>query len=213
MLVYIKHKISSLLIHKDNFHQILKKGVIKMARIYKDNSFSIGNTPLVKLNKIIPDKKKITLLAKIEGRNPGYSVKCRIGSSMIWDAEEKGFLKPGMNIVEPTSGNTGIALAFVSAARGYKLTLTMPETMSIERRQVLRSRHPAPAAGDGEIARHKQHALHGGVSGQAEVPDAAPDPRGAGIAAQGPGGDVRARIVIRRSDVSGCYRGPGQRSE
>jgi len=109
-----------------------------MARIYKDNSFSIGNTPLVKLNKIIPDKKKVTILAKIEGRNPGYSVKCRIGSSMIWDAEEKGFLKPGMNIVEPTSGNTGIALAFVSAARGYKLTLTMPETMSIERRQVLK---------------------------------------------------------------------------
>jgi cysteine synthase A len=107
-----------------------------MKRIYDDNSLSIGNTPLVKLNRVI-DGVKATVLAKIEGRNPAYSVKCRIGAAMIWDAEEKGLLKPGMEIIEPTSGNTGIALAYVAAARGYTLTLTMPETMSIERRRVL----------------------------------------------------------------------------
>ncbi len=107
-----------------------------MKKIYSDNSQSIGNTPLVRLNHIT-DGAKATILAKIEGRNPAYSVKCRIGAAMIWDAEEKGFLKPGVEIIEPTSGNTGIALAYVAAARGYKLTLTMPETMSIERRKVL----------------------------------------------------------------------------
>ena len=107
-----------------------------MKRIYEDNSQSIGNTPLVRLNHIT-DGTKATILAKIEGRNPAYSIKCRIGAAMIWDAEEKGFLKPGVEIIEPTSGNTGIALAYVAAARGYKLTLTMPETMSIERRKVL----------------------------------------------------------------------------
>lgn len=106
-----------------------------MSRIYSDNSQSIGNTPLVKLNKIAGTKA--TVLAKVEGRNPAYSVKCRIGANMIWDAEKRGALKPGMEIIEPTSGNTGIALAYVAAARGYKLTLTMPETMSIERRRVL----------------------------------------------------------------------------
>ena len=105
--------------------------------IYQDNSFSIGKTPLVKLNRIT-DGAKATVLAKIEGRNPAYSVKCRIGSAMIWDAEEKGLLKPGKEIVEPTSGNTGIALAFVAAARGYPITLTMPESMSLERRKVLK---------------------------------------------------------------------------
>ena len=107
-----------------------------MARIFEDNSQSIGNTPLVKLNRIT-EGAKATVLGKVEGRNPAYSVKCRIGASMIWDAEQRGVLKPGVEIVEPTSGNTGIALAYVAAARGYKLTLTMPETMSIERRRVL----------------------------------------------------------------------------
>ena len=104
---------------------------------YLDNSLSIGRTPLVKLNRV-HDGAPATILAKIEGRNPAYSVKCRIGASMIWDAEERGVLKPGKEIVEPTSGNTGIALAFVAAARGYPITLTMPETMSIERRKVLK---------------------------------------------------------------------------
>ena len=107
-----------------------------MSRIYEDNSQSIGNTPLVRLNHVTKGAKA-TVLAKVEGRNPAYSVKCRIGANMIWDAEERGVLKPGVEIVEPTSGNTGIALAYVAAARGYKLTLTMPETMSIERRRVL----------------------------------------------------------------------------
>jgi cysteine synthase A len=107
-----------------------------MSKIYTDNSKSIGNTPLVKLNRITQGAKAM-ILAKIEGRNPAYSVKCRIGAAMVWDAEQRGILKPGVEIVEPTSGNTGIALAYVAAARGYKLTLTMPETMSIERRRVL----------------------------------------------------------------------------
>ena len=104
---------------------------------YQDNSYSIGRTPLIKLNRVV-DGAKATVLAKIEGRNPAFSVKCRIGSSIVWDAEERGALKPGMEIVEATSGNTGIALAFVGAARGYKVTLTMPETMSMERRKVLK---------------------------------------------------------------------------
>ena len=106
--------------------------------VFKDNSESIGRTPLVKINRLT-EGLNATIYAKIEGRNPAYSVKCRIGAAMIWDAEASGKLKPGMHVVEPTSGNTGIALAFVCAARGYPLTLTMPETMSLERRMMLRS--------------------------------------------------------------------------
>ncbi|MFC1498004.1 cysteine synthase A [Verrucomicrobiota bacterium] len=104
---------------------------------YKDNSLSIGNTPLVQIKKVAGDKALV--LGKIEGRNPSYSVKCRIGASMIWDAEKRNVLKPDMEIIEPTSGNTGIALSYVGAARGYKVTLTMPETMSIERRKILKA--------------------------------------------------------------------------
>jgi cysteine synthase A len=107
-----------------------------MPEFFEDNSRSIGRTPLVRLNRVVGDAQA-TVLAKIEGRNPAYSVKCRIGAAMIWDAEDRGLLRPGKEIIEPTSGNTGIALAFVAAARGYPITLTMPETMSLERRKVL----------------------------------------------------------------------------
>ncbi|WP_338430662.1 cysteine synthase A [Synechococcus elongatus] len=103
---------------------------------FADNSQTIGKTPLVRLNRILKGAP-VTLLAKVEGRNPAYSVKCRIGAAMIWDAEERGLLGPGKELIEPTSGNTGIALAFVAAARGIPLTLTMPETMSLERRKLL----------------------------------------------------------------------------
>ncbi|SFD04483.1 cysteine synthase A [Pragia fontium] len=106
-----------------------------MTKIYEDNSQTIGHTPLVRLNRIGNGK----ILAKVESRNPSFSVKCRIGANMIWDAEKRGVLKKGVQIVEPTSGNTGIALAFVAAARGYKLTLTMPESMSLERRKLLKA--------------------------------------------------------------------------
>lgn len=106
-----------------------------MAKIYEDNSLTIGNTPLVKLNRVTEGK----VLAKVEARNPSFSVKCRIGASMIWDAEKRGVLTKDKEIIEPTSGNTGIALAFVAASRGYQLTLTMPNTMSLERRKLLKA--------------------------------------------------------------------------
>ncbi len=106
-----------------------------MSKIYEDNSLTIGNTPLVRLNKVSNGR----VLAKIEARNPSFSVKCRIGANMIWEAEKQGKLKAGIELVEPTSGNTGVALAFVAAARGYKLTLTMPESMSLERRKLLKA--------------------------------------------------------------------------
>ena len=105
---------------------------------HKDNSLSIGHTPLVKLNRVT-EGAHATILAKIEGRNPAYSVKDRIGAAMIWDAEKRGVLKPGKELIEPTSGNTGIALAFVAAARGYPITLIMPDTFSIERRRILKA--------------------------------------------------------------------------
>ncbi len=108
-----------------------------MAKVYDDNAQSIGNTPLVRLNRIVNGHPRV--YAKIEGRNPAYSVKCRIGANLVWDAEKRGLLKPGMEIVEPTSGNTGIALAYVAAAKGYPLTLTMPSSMSLERRKVLKA--------------------------------------------------------------------------
>ena len=107
-----------------------------MSRIYEDNSQAIGNTPLVKLHAVSKNAKA-TVLAKIEGRNPAYSVKCRIGANMIWDAEKRGLLSKERTIIEPTSGDTGIALAYTAAARGYKLILTMPESMSLERRRVM----------------------------------------------------------------------------
>ncbi len=108
-----------------------------MSRFFEDNSLSIGRTPLVRFNRIT-EGARATVLGKVEGRNPAYSVKCRIGASMIWDAEKRGVLTADKELIEPTSGNTGIALAFVCAARGYKITLAMPETMSIERRRVLK---------------------------------------------------------------------------
>src|SRR6202142_843004 len=109
---------------------------VSMAHWFEDNAQSIGRTPLVRLNHIL-DRPRARVLAKIEGRNPAYSVKCRLGAAMVWDAEERGVLGPGKELIEPTSGNTGIALAFVAAARGYPLTLTMPETRSLERRELL----------------------------------------------------------------------------
>ena len=126
-----------------------------MAQIYKDNSETIGMTPLVKINRI----SQGNILAKLESRNPAGSVKCRIGASMIWDAEQSGKLKPGMTLVEPTSGNTGIALAYVTAARGYDLVLTMPDSMSLERRKILKALGaklvltPGPKGMPGAIAR------------------------------------------------------------
>ena len=116
--------------------------------VFDDNSASIGRTPLIRLNRVV-DGAQARVLAKVEGRNPAFSVKCRIGASMVWDAEQRGVLKPGKELIEPTSGNTGIALAFVAAARGYPITLAMPETMSIERRKVLNALGARLALTDG----------------------------------------------------------------
>jgi cysteine synthase A len=134
--------------------------------IYTDNSLSIGRTPLVQLNRVVPKGPRV--LGKIEGRNPAYSVKCRIGAAMIWDAEKQGILKPGVEIVEPTSGNTGIALAYVAAARGYRLTLVMPETMSIERRKVLK------ALGANIVLTEGAKGMPGAIRKATEIRDSSP---------------------------------------
>ncbi len=139
-----------------------------MAHWYADNSLAIGHTPLVRLNRIT-DGAKATVLAKIEGRNPAYSVKCRIGAAMVWDAEERGLLGPGKELVEPTSGNTGIALAFVAAARGLPLTLTMPETMSIERRKLL------TAFGAKLVLTEGAKGMNGAIAKAEEILASAPD--------------------------------------
>lgn len=138
-----------------------------MSRIYADNAQSIGNTPLIAINRLGP--KGVTILAKTEGRNPGYSVKCRIGASMIWDAEERDVLKPGMTIIEPTSGNTGIGLAFVAAARGYPLLLTMPASMSLERRKVLK------ALGAELVLTEPAKGMKGAIEKAKEILESAPD--------------------------------------
>ncbi|GAB4253370.1 MULTISPECIES: cysteine synthase A [Deferrisoma] len=138
-----------------------------MARIYEDNSLSIGNTPLIRLNRLTQGLKA-TVVGKVEGRNPAYSVKCRIGASMIWDAEKKGILKPGVTVVEPTSGNTGIALGYVCAARGYRLILTMPETMSLERRKML------AAFGAELILTPGAEGMKGAINKAQEIVDSAP---------------------------------------
>ncbi len=136
-----------------------------MSKVYEDNSLTIGNTPLVKLNRV----SKGRVLAKIESRNPSFSVKCRIGANMIWDAEKKGLLGPGKEIIEPTSGNTGIALAFVAASRGYGITLTMPATMSRERRKLLK------ALGANLILTEGALGMKGAVAKAEEVRDSAPE--------------------------------------
>jgi cysteine synthase A len=135
---------------------------------YSDNAASIGRTPLVKLNRVT-DGAKALVLAKIEGRNPAYSVKCRLGAALVWDAEKRGLLGPGKEIIEPTSGNTGIALAFVAASRGYPITLTMPETMSLERRKL------AAAYGAKLVLTEGRKGMSGAIAQAEAIRSAAPD--------------------------------------
>lgn len=137
------------------------------AAVYANNADAIGNTPLVRLNRIMP--QGVTVLAKIESRNPAFSVKCRIGAGMIEDAEKSGKLKAGMHIIEPTSGNTGIALAFVAAAKGYPITLTMPSSMSMERRKVL------AALGANLVLTDPAAGMRGAVEKAQQIHDSAPD--------------------------------------
>jgi cysteine synthase A len=136
--------------------------------VYADNSYSIGRTPLVRLNHMT-EGLNATVLAKIEGRNPSYSVKCRAGAAMVWDAEKRGVLKPGKELIEPTSGNMGIALAFVAAARGYAISLTMPETMSMERRKVL------TALGAKLVLTDGAHGMAGAIAKAVELVNSDPD--------------------------------------
>lgn len=139
-----------------------------MSKWFNDNSLSIGRTPLVRLNRIVGDTTA-TVLGKIEGRNPAYSVKCRLGAALIWDAEQRGLLGPGKELVEPTSGNTGIALAFVAAAKGIPLTLTMPETMSLERRKLLQ------AYGANLVLTEGTRGMAGAIAKAEEIAASAPD--------------------------------------
>ena len=134
-------------------------------QVFEDNSLAIGNTPLVKLKRVTGGN----VYAKIESRNPSFSVKCRIGANMIWDAEKRGVLTEGKEIVEPTSGNTGIALAFVAAARGYKITLTMPSSMSLERRKLLK------ALGANLVLTEAPKGMKGAVAAAQEIVDSNPD--------------------------------------